>query len=55
MTLQYKIITEGILLYEKDVIERIEFESAVRGEYFDFAPYLNILIKRKYGNLHKKV
>lgn len=54
LTLQYKIITVGILLYEKDVVERIEFESAVKGEYFDFAPYLNILIKRKYGDLHKK-
>jgi predicted nucleotidyltransferase len=37
--LQYKVITEGILIYEKNILERLEFENAVKGEYFDFVPY----------------
>ena len=35
ITLQYKIVTEGTLLYEKDAIERSEFENAVKREFFD--------------------
>ncbi len=55
LTLQYKIITEGLLLYEKDPMERLEFENAVKREYFDFAPYLSLFRKRKYGDLHSKI
>ncbi len=52
LPLQYKIITEGILFYEKDPIERLEFENAVKREYFDFLPYLGFLRKKKYGHIH---
>jgi len=55
LTLQYRIITEGLLLYEKEIQERIEFENAVKREYFDFLPYVNLLRKRKYGDLYEKV
>jgi len=55
LTLQHKIITEGFLLYEKEAMERLEFENAVKREYFDFAPYLIRLRKRKYGDLHTKI
>lgn len=55
LTLQHKIITEGLLLYEKEPMERLEFENAVKREYFDFAPYLSLLRKRKYGDLHAKI
>ncbi len=55
LTLQRKIITEGILLYEKDTMERLEFENAVKREFYDFAPYLSFLRARKYGYLHSKV
>ena len=51
LTLQYKVITEGILLYEKDTWERIEFENTVKGEYFDFRPFLQHLRKKKYGHI----
>jgi predicted nucleotidyltransferase len=54
VTLQYKIITNGVLLYEKDAIERFEFENSVKSEYFDFVPYLRFLRKKKYGNIHSK-
>jgi predicted nucleotidyltransferase len=55
LTLQYKIVTEGILLYERDTFERLEFENTVKGEYFDFVPYLRFLRKRKYGNILQKI
>jgi len=55
ITLQYKIVTEGMLLYEKDAIERYEFENAVKREYFDFMPYLEYLREKKYGYLRSKV
>jgi predicted nucleotidyltransferase len=54
LTLQYKIVTEGILLYERNAVERVEFENALKREYFDFIPYLEYLRERKYGNLRSK-
>jgi predicted nucleotidyltransferase len=55
VSLQYRVITEGILIYEKDALERLEFENSVKREYFDFAPYLTALRKRKYGHLLQKI
>jgi len=55
VSLQYKVITEGILIYEKDALERLEFENTVKREYFDFVPYLKFLRKRKYGHLLQKI
>jgi hypothetical protein len=55
VSLQYKVITEGILIYEKDALERLEFENSVKREYFDFVPYLRLLRKRKYGHLLQKI
>jgi predicted nucleotidyltransferase len=55
VSLQYKVITEGILIYEKDALERLEFENTVKREYFDFVPYLRFLRKRKYGHLLQKI
>jgi len=46
LALQYKVVTEGILLYEKDTLERIEFENTVKGEYFDFKSFLQHLRKK---------
>jgi len=55
VSLQYKVITEGILIYEKDALERLEFENTVKREYFDFVPYLRFLRKRKDGHLLQKI
>jgi predicted nucleotidyltransferase len=46
VSLQYKAITEGVLIYEQDALERLEFENTVKREYFDFVPYLRLLRKR---------
>jgi hypothetical protein len=33
-----EVVTNGILLYSRDEIFRVEFESSTRSEYFDFMP-----------------
>jgi len=38
LTVQGRIIQQGILLYERDRGRRIGFEVATRKRYFDFAP-----------------
>lgn len=35
-----RIVTEGILIYERDAVRRVEFETATRRLYFDFLPFL---------------
>jgi uncharacterized protein len=52
--LQYKVITEGIPVYTKDLLKRLDFENFVKREYFDFSPYLKSLRKRKYADLLQK-
>lgn len=55
LQLLYSVVTKGILIYEINPIERIDFENAVKREYYDFIPYLIYLRKKKYGDLYKKV
>lgn len=55
LTLIYRVVTEGMLLYEKDTLERLEFENTIKGEYFDFVPFLHHLRRIKYGHILKKV
>lgn len=50
LQLLYKIITEGIMIYQSATAERIYFEQAIKREYFDFIPYVLSLRKRKYGS-----
>jgi len=52
--LLYRIVSEGMLLYDIDISQRLEFENTVKREYFDFAPYLKNLRERKYGHLYQK-
>ncbi len=52
--LQYKVITEGIPIYTKDLIVRLDFANFVKREYFDFSPYLKSLRERKYADLLQK-
>jgi len=55
LQLLYKVITEGLLVFERDISQRLEFENAVKREYFDFVPFLRLLRKEKYGTLFQKV
>jgi predicted nucleotidyltransferase len=43
----YQVITTGELLYEKDPADRLEYEIALKGMYFDFKPFLD---KLRSGN-----
>ncbi len=52
--LLFHIITEGALIYDSNKEERINFENAVKGEYFDLKPYIDSLVKEKYEKLLKK-
>lgn len=36
LALRGRIVTEGVLLYEGDAVERVRFETDVRRLYFDF-------------------
>ena len=35
-----RVVTEGVLVHERDPIRRVEFETATRRLYFDFLPFL---------------
>lgn len=41
------IITEGMLIFSRDEIMRVDFETSVRSAYFDFLPVL-----REYRNTY---
>ncbi|MFY9340894.1 MAG: nucleotidyltransferase domain-containing protein [Planctomycetota bacterium] len=38
--LQFRVLRDGVLLFEGDREARVEFEIHVRNEYFDLLPYL---------------
>jgi len=54
LQLLYEVITKGVCVYEKSHEERQEFENAVKGEYFDFVPFLTSLRQRKYGFIYQE-
>lgn len=35
------IVTEGVLIYSRDEIFRVDFETSVRSAYFDFLPVIH--------------
>jgi len=35
-----RVVTSGVLLYERDPVRRVEFETSTRRLYFDFLPIL---------------
>jgi len=39
----YQAVTTGMLIYEADRETRLEYESGLRGLYFDFKPFLEKL------------
>lgn len=43
----YQVVTTGIILYEADRGERLEYESTVRGLYYDFKPFLQQLRQQR--------
>lgn len=47
---KYAIIKEGILLYEKNEDDRIDFENRILDSYFDFQPFLTLYNKQYVKN-----
>lgn len=35
-----RVVTAGVLLFERDARRRVEFETSTRRLYFDFLPFL---------------
>ena len=44
------IVTEGVLIYSRDEILRVDFETSVRSSYFDFLPVIR-RFNREYIDL----
>ena len=47
----YEVVTTGICLYDADSDRRFDYEAKVRGMYFDFKPFLDILRKQYVDGL----
>ena len=52
--LAYSIVADGLLIYEKNIEARVEYEARVLGLYFDYLPFLkaqrvDILRGDEYG------
>jgi len=39
LTLLYKVVVDGVLIYERDSNQRAEFDNVVKREYFDFKTF----------------
>lgn len=40
LVVKAEVVQHGVLIYSRDEPARVDFEVAVRSEYFDFLPYL---------------
>jgi len=51
--LKFVVISKGMVIYEKDHGERLDFEVRVMNEYYDFKPFIEVYnkayIKRSLG------
>lgn len=51
---KFEVISNGILLFSKEEMERIEFECRTRDLYFDFQPFINFYYERLIMNPFEK-
>lgn len=54
LTVQGRIVQQGILLYERDRARRIAFEIETRKRYFDFAPVARRLRDAFLQRVHRE-
>jgi predicted nucleotidyltransferase len=40
LAVQGRVVTTGVLLFERDPVRRVAFETATRRLYFDFLPFI---------------
>lgn len=50
----YQAVTTGMLMYEKDREKRIEYETSLKGLYFDFKPFLQSLRTKTMMHLNQR-
>ena len=50
---KYVIITEGVVLYQKSEVHRIEIESTIYTLYFDFQPFLQNFTRHYVAHHHQ--
>ena len=50
LVIKGQIVTEGTLIYSRDEILRVDFETLVRSAYFDFLPFLRMHQKAYVDN-----
>ena len=43
----YEVISTGVCLFERDFNERIRYEIAIKGQYYDFRPFIADLRQKK--------
>jgi len=51
----YEVITTGECIYERDHGERILYEIAIKGQYYDFRPFIQALRRKKMDLISKMV
>ncbi len=51
----YEVVTSGVCLYEKDHRERILYEVALKGQYYDFKPFIMGLRQKKIHHISRVV
>lgn len=49
-----QVLTKGLLLYAKDEMFRISYETQTRKRYFDFAPVLQMMREAYFERLRQK-
>jgi predicted nucleotidyltransferase len=54
LTVQGRIVQEGVLLYERDRARRVAFEVETRKRYFDFAPVARRLRDAFLQHVHQE-
>ena len=54
LTVQGRIVQQGVLLYERDRARRVAFEVATRKRYFDFAPVARRLRDAFLQRVHRE-
>ncbi|MGQ9569595.1 MAG: type VII toxin-antitoxin system MntA family adenylyltransferase antitoxin [Thermodesulfovibrionales bacterium] len=47
LVFSYEVISTGVCVYEKDYKERILYEIAIKGQYYDFKPFITKLRRKK--------
>lgn len=54
LMLRGEVVTNGILLYSRDELFRVDYETSTRSEYFDFLPVAVMHRQTYFERLNKR-